>query len=76
MHQHSDLLQAYTAVCAMDPKSIASRKNQSSSHIRYPPYLPISPPEAQSTVGNRSHLLSNLPPVVLRPLKAPANAAL
>lgn len=81
MHQCPDLLQAYTALCAIDPKSTGSRNKQSLSHIMYPPYLPVSPTGAQSTVGNGSHLLSNLPPAVSRtlnlpPLRAGASAAL
>ena len=78
---NTDLLQAYIAVHVVDPKSIASWNNQFWCHIIYLPYLPKSLTEAQLTVGNRSHLLSSLPPVVLKSLnllkpRAGANAAL
>lgn len=68
-------------MCATDPKIIASWNNHSPSHLMYPPYHPMSPTEAELTLGSRSHLHSHLPPGVLRPLnllplRAGANVAL
>lgn len=74
-------IQSAKPVCPTDHKIIASWNKHPPCHLMYPPYHSVSPTEAELTLGSRSHLLSHLPPGVLRslnllPLRAGANITL